>query len=536
MKHRLKIFLSKHSKTNKLAISDLIKYDSDEIFYPKELTLEDEEKTVLYYKQRDPKSPGWYTNYLGMNDELIQVAYGEAMFFRTIVFGDEEYLFAVTFNGSDSFLAKEKFEQRFGMKLALNIAKNIYAVSKSNISSTQSKVRENATRGQEFSEFTFDIERDLLNGVVVYPQEDTGFTVGKICGKDCVSFTTTYGFDELNELLEKCVEVYKKDTYRNDYAFIDNILEVPVQDPITSIVYDEIYKAYIENDFSKIWFAPAEFIDWEEVNDYGFYRSRITDKTILHIESELDTDTVRNFIKSENIIIENIEQLKKYHVIVRDDNENELDVWKLFNCVYASVEVNGIQYVLNNGGLYKIDIEFFNEYEKKYRKLYTLEPLKTSKKNQKESEYNEYVCAENPERFTLLDQKNVNYKNRKFEVCDVFDNEQMTFIHVKKYGQSSVLSHLFAQANISATLLKDQEFRTKIIEKMKQQKNLAIYNDLSYLNCSIAIAIISNKEIPGDGFIEIPFFSKVNAVKTINMITSNLGYKNVKLMFIPTEN
>ena len=56
----------------------------------------------------------------------------------------------------------------------------------------------------------------------------------------------------------------------------------------------------------------------------------------------------------------------------------------------------------------------------------------------------------------------------KIEFCDVYTADRK-MIHVKRYGGSSVLSHLFAQGLVSAELFAgDAEFRKKLNDKLPQ--------------------------------------------------------------------
>ena len=66
-----------------------------------------------------------------------------------------------------------------------------------------------------------------------------------------------------------------------------------------------------------------------------------------------------------------------------------------------------------------------------------------------EKEYNIAVCNEYPDRYCLMDRRNVYQGGSPIEFCDIYSRDKQ-FIHVKKYNGSSVLSHLFFQGYVSA--------------------------------------------------------------------------------------
>lgn len=111
----------------------------------------------------------------------------------------------------------------------------------------------------------------------------------------------------------------------------------------------------------------------------------------------------------------------------------------------------------------------------------------------------------------------------KIEVCDVL-TEDGIFFHIKKYGGSANLSHLFAQGYVSGELfITDEGFREAIKKKFAL---VTPYDDLfpkrrpTAGNYSIVYGIIttSTKEI------NLPFFSKVT-LKSYKRMLEGFGFK-----------
>ena len=144
----------------------------------------------------------------------------------------------------------------------------------------------------------------------------------------------------------------------------------------------------------------------------------------------------------------------------------------------------------------------------------------------KEPEYLESVAAASTD-YALMDRKEVMIGGgrSRVEFCDLYSKDKK-IIHVKKYGGSSVLSHLFSQALVSGDcFLHEAEFREDVNKLLPPGFKFAdtVAQPLPK-DFEICIAVMSKEK----GALELPFFSKVSfkhAVKALH----NLGYKVTKL-------
>ena len=75
--------------------------------------------------------------------------------------------------------------------------------------------------------------------------------------------------------------------------------------------------------------------------------------------------------------------------------------------------------------------------------------------DESEGRYNERVLKEMPGQFVLMDKKDIWYGGgqSQIEFCDLFSIDK-DIIHVKRYGASSVLSHLFAQGRLQGNFFR----------------------------------------------------------------------------------
>ena len=78
-------------------------------------------------------------------------------------------------------------------------------------------------------------------------------------------------------------------------------------------------------------------------------------------------------------------------------------------------------------------------------------------------------------------------------------------IHVKKYGGSQVIGHLFNQGLVSARMLFDQSFRTEVNNRLPDGWDVPM-DGFTPRHYEVVYGIISKKR---DERPHIPFFSKV---------------------------
>ena len=539
MKQRLKVFLLKHSKENRITDEELIKYPYDEWEYRniKRIRRNDSKNPFVYIKQSPERTPKWFSDYIGIRDFSVTRSYAGGFFFRTIDIDQMEYKFAIVFSGAEAILNHEFFVQRFGLKIALNSSEDIYSIRKKKISDTQASITENAIKGQNISDFTLDFEKDLLYGVVVN-STDSDFSIGKLSGRDSISLTTELDIDDLDLLLEECIRLYEDDKYKERFDFIDNISELTYQKDLINEIYVKIFNNYQFTNYPDVWFAQAEDLDWEKVGSFEISKRNIRVHRIDKKIKDLDYDEVYKYMTDNQIQLEKLQDFKKYEVNVYDDGDDLYRIWNLFECMYASVEHLGKQYVLNAGRLYEINKEFYQNYNEQFKSIDKYNAITKRRIEDNETQYNKYLCNLNPDRFTLLDGPSNSVHPgsgyNQFEICDIYDNQEEMFIHVKKYAASAVLSHLFAQAHVSALLFKDPKIKELMINKMNIASKSRVYTGMEPTKSKVVVAIITDKELPSDGYLNIPFFSKVNAVKTLNGIKNELGYSDIGVMFIET--
>ncbi len=527
-------------KTNKLSIY-LIKeeYSSPDDIFRDQGQLEHSEIANIggfYYGKPHISEPAWVENFFGSSFNNIHDEEGKEgknkIFTATskaaLVMSVEDRTFVLTFGYGHTLLEPGVWEERFGLKTALGMidSERLRQIGKKNMSIIPKLSKEQVTKDGTTDNFNIDIEQDLI-------QEITGKVTDKqfgesVTGRDALSLSVKINASNVKDFLVKCYEKYKSDDYKKTFPWIDHISEI--KDPKTVEMLDNDMVEKIKNineQSSTVWMAIPEIIPWADVDEFKFGRQSFGD--------DIDLPGYLKFIPDEDKKDLSPEILKKHTVRYISASSNVSSRrWKIYNCLYCEISIDEKMYILSNGKWYQIENDFSKQIFSSFNRLQERRPgikLPERKPDEHENKYNQRV-EEETEGICNMDRKTIAYggANQKIEFCDLYTKNKK-IIHVKRYGASSVLSHLFAQGLVSGEAFLDKEFREKVNEKLpnSHKPELDSSKKLDPSDYEIIFAIISKH----DGELNIPFFSKVsmrNAVKTLE----NFGY-SVSLMKISTS-
>jgi len=179
-------------------------------------------------------------------------------------------------------------------------------------------------------------------------------------------------------------------------------------------------------------------------------------------------------------------------------------------------------YVLNNGKWYEVAKGFTEEIHRDFvgmaMSTITLPDCSVSD----EGEYNRVAASAVPGG-CCMDSRLIMHGggHSRIEFCDIYTADKR-LIHVKRYGNSAVLGHLFSQGVVSGELfISDGDFREKLNAELPSTHKLidprARPNALEH---EIVYGIISHSEHQ----LDIPFFSKVS-LRNAKRRLSSYGYK-----------
>jgi uncharacterized protein (TIGR04141 family) len=224
---------------------------------------------------------------------------------------------------------------------------------------------------------------------------------------------------------------------------------------------------------------------------------------------------------SKNVSLELVK--KRRHVFAVSQHTGDVyDAWTVYRCLYCEIDQGKETYLLNNGKWYRLGADFRERVNEQFAKVPRCELGLPNYADKSETEFNSRMAATFPDRFALLDRKEIKCGGQydKVEFCDLFGKDKQ-IIHVKRYaGASAPLSHMFAQAVVSASLLRrDSDFRQKVTEYLTTEfRDLIREPSPGEYEVVLAIVSTSKKDLT------VPFFSRVNLNNTWIRL-QDLGYR-----------
>ena len=513
-KNKLSIYLIKEGISEKDDIFE--KPDEVQILN----TLSD--NSPVYYAPSYVHEPSWVQSFFLHGDARLAQANSRVVLLKNLNIDGNEHIFALTFGYARFLFKPNVLEEQFGLKIVLNsIEQNqIRKISKASVGTNQKQSNEQLPKNSNISEFGFDINRDLMKNVSG-KSEDEYFEKSMLTGGDIFSLTVSRDISNIDDFLIYCYHKYKEDSYKNRFAWIDNIKYVKNKDTIGRLNAQVISQINARN-YSCVWMAVPEVVDWIDIKCFKISGDRST--------TEYDDIYIDKVVASLRNELTDISQLttKTIRAISSRDNSLSLYEWTAYNCLIAEISLDGNEYCLNNGKWYKIYSDFARDINNQYENLDLCQDTFISFNHTQydgEDAYNEAL------RNTLQDSIMLHkYKipigggqGNNIEPCDILWNNKM--IHIKKNGGSSLLSHLFNQAYVSCQMWMDNKSRKKLKEKLEEEGLHNIVPDVFIpSNYEIIIAIINKFQ---DARPKIPFFSKVTICYTATAIET-LGYQ-VKL-------
>jgi len=423
-----------------------------------------------------------------------------------------ENAFAMTFGRGWSLLEKEHWEERFGLKVALNcIGENtVRTIDKHSLDQLLCHTSEQASRDATPREFGFDIEQDLLKGVTGKPLDEETF--GKrITGAESLFIDVPVSIESLPLLLDKLHEKFLDASYQEYFPWVDQIEEVAnrrLKEDLDAFLTARINSGNTEH----IWMAVPEWIEWNKVSRFRFLaRAGTFEYADIHLGALLRAKGSGEVVDTDWLSRRKIECI--------DLNGETLHKWTAYQCLYAEIEHEGKTFLLSGGKWYSVQADFVQKVNTALETIRNYEGELPVYRDSSEPQYLERITQDPASGIALLDKKLIKYGGDRsaVEFCDLYTAHRDMF-HIKRYGQASALSHLFAQGVVSGeTFQMDAAFRRAVNDQLPpthQIPNPGMRPGLEQYR--IIFAIISDRL----GALRLPFFSRLNlkhAAKRLEM-------------------
>lgn len=499
-----------------------------------------------YIEKDKPNPPSWISKLSPLFDfdDTIKNISNSFVFFVKV----ENRIFAFTMGYAHHAINKTKIEYDFGLKVALNEInyKSIRGIDVRKLSATSHQKREVSTADGIMRDFEFDFNEEFLNSLSG-KAFDSSFA-NSLVGKESLKLSVELKIDKIFEYSKKLLESYKKENYKENFAFIDN-LKIIKDDTIWTTFKDDVKSSFISGDKSKIIFA------YPNITDFNFHNYKITYIQQNKQYADINTDILFNFIAEKEIVLATI-KLDKIGIILLNDENKAIDRYDIWDYLSYEFEIDDKKYIYSSNQIFEIEPTYFDAIIKEidaYESnlidntinipsiLYWDEVNQKTKKTKEvvenEGDYNLRFTNENSDKCICLDKNNFrNFPKRKqdqVEISDVITIDK-EYICVKTYkNSSSVLSHLFMQGIVSAELLIEcKDYRKKIKNSVKHKfSDFIDINNPKRDEITFVYAIAMKKD--GRLSSNLPFFSKISLRQSIKNLTK-MGF-NVKLIRIPFE-
>ena len=462
-----------------------------------------EENGMLYWKASFQKPPRWISLFVGaVGDAMTDVTSGNAA--AVLFLKVEDRWFALSFGFGRNLLRPGSYEENFGLRVVLNsvLAEKLRSIDAQSLEAVPLSRRSQSGRAAELGAFGVDVERDVLYAASGEPEDKS---LGKqIAGKDSVRVSVPIALDGIPALLSRLLVASKAETYKTrGFGWVDNLAEVR-DDTLKKQLDAELEAKIKAGDLSKTWLAPPEIIDWHDVAGFKYQRPKQGD-----LEDEISWDAYLAFLE-ETDEEPTIETFKKHSVLCMSASSGEVIVdWTVLRCIYAELDHGAETYLLNNGRWYRVATDFLTGVNQDVDNIAISALALPDYHDDDEGAYNIRAAREDAENLALMDKRLIAYGGGRSEIefCDLYSKDHK-LVHVKRYGGSSVLSHLFAQGVVSAELLlRSVDFRKKLNEKLPDSHRLQNPDDRPVprdFEVVYAVAAKSTEEKPA-----LPLFSRI---------------------------
>jgi len=452
----------------------------------------------LYVQASRPWPPRWaalFSDYLDLA-QLGRVSTSSAVFLVAV----KGRTFALTFGQGRHLLVPGGWEERFGLRVALNCIEenHLRSIDKQTFDAISRHTRVQSSREASPPDFGLDIEQDLLRAVTGTPKDEQFGK--KLSGMDALHALARVELENLKGLLATYLEKFHDDTYRRVFPWVDHIAEV--SNSQTKGELDELLVQRLQSEnLDRCWLAVPEIVDWADISGfrYGFGR-RSPEYHDLHFPE---------FLGSLPDGVVEVGTLRKRHAYCIGDEGQEIDEWPIYQCIYCELDHNGDSYLLSAGKWYRVNRNFVNEVNDSFQQFPRYPQSLPQYNDSSETVYCERVAKESSGMYALMDRKTIQIGGgySKVEFCDLFSRPK-DLIHIKRYGGSSVLSHLFAQGLVAGEAFRsDAKFRRDVNELLPKTHRLANPDQPpNAADFQIVFAIVSDSP---DELI-LPFFSRIN--------------------------
>ncbi|MDD2063434.1 hypothetical protein D3C76_188400 [compost metagenome] len=269
-------------------------------------------------------------------------------------------VFAICFGHIHMALEEEAFERQFGLKITLNSVPRdgLRTLDLATPDAVTFQKRVQASKDSDVQDFSVDVLRDLARVAGGTP--------------DSLSITCKLVSDDLLAKCEEVLQVYRSNTYKQRFPWIDSMQVVPERVTLTALdrkLFAALNELRKGRD-SELHMAPPEIVDYQEgcLLHYNGFGSAGTDFHSLSIEDYV-AELERCDFKGT------IDDIRERHYIRAKAPGSEVfnTQWRVYNCFTFETDTKtaGVtnSYVLFSGQWYCVERNFKRQVEARFQSI-----------------------------------------------------------------------------------------------------------------------------------------------------------------------
>lgn len=480
----------------------------------------------LYVKTVPSKLPSWSTLLPKETTNINWSKYQTRSFFGLLLMEVDNHQFALTSGQGRHLLNPFAIENGFGFRTVLNSVdpKTIQQLSKTTLSDNPKRSIEQVSKAVSLNQFTIDAFTDLLQKIRGKSKIDQlGVSLD---GEDALKISVGYELAGLPKLLRECLRYYNSNAYKRFFPDIDNLVEV--KDKEQKILLDkelesqlnaELALASADHDLSgDVWASIPEFV-FDDDFDCFTYKNSID--ALRYYDIELKDIFREHYLKRDRAIKRRVTivSLARHDIFIRKADGAIYPKWAALNCVNAVVAQGRDRYFFLEGRWFRASKRYVDSLDEKIARIDSSNLVFNNWPQQvKEKEYLESRPLTSHANYLVLDRDNIRIKGHApVEPCDIYTQDKL-LVHVKRYGSSALLGHLFNQGYGSGDLLVNSiEFREKFNEKLEDNYKIRKFDPTEF-----TIAYVIGTNYPDDQ--KLPLLAKIILIKAHDSLRSK-GFK-----------
>lgn len=470
----------------------------------------------LYLRKNKSKRPDWSKLFLSVDWSK----YRTNTFSGLLIIDVSGRRFAIASGSGRYLLNPFAPEENFGFRTVVNSVDpaTIRKIEKRTINQNPMNSIEQLARTSSLNDFEVDYFTDIVSKIRAKSSISEFGTI--IDGRDSLHISTECDVGKIPAALAASLKAYESDSYKKLFPNIDNIASVGDR-ALNQALDEALVKRWNDGVFDGSWAAMPEIIQDE---DFDVFQYSMKSNALRYHDIELQKCLEKYTTKGKVFKKSDLERDK---IFVRMLNGEVYPRWSVWKCIYAEVNHSGQLYVLIDGQWYRVSQNYIDRLDEQIAAIpNALHDLPNWQQHDREDVYLGTV----DDKYLVLDKDLVYVEGESpIELCDLF-LPQGTFIHVKRYGSSQVLSHLFNQGRVAAKLLlNDSRFRAAAHEKFPENAPFEIDERPDAKSFKI-VFLIGSKH--GDNQ-KLPLFARVVLV---NAFSELRGYGfDVSLGFIKVD-